>query len=200
MYASLGEHSVDPPMHDRAKLMICESSPEYGDTNNGLGIPEAHAVDALLKSLHQIGNEVRLEFLHALARQNPTVRRGGTLSTLLVAAGELSMAVSINANNVEDVKSKGAPVDWVRLKEPFYAELHPIALNAFAPHPNAAKLLVDFAISQEGQELMLKFGTISSRRGMRASFIKAEDINPLLPTSGKDTAHYQELIRRIFKK
>ena len=66
MYASLGEHSVDPPMHDRAKLMICESSPDYGDTNHDLGIPEAHAVDALLKSLHQIGNEVRLEFLHAL--------------------------------------------------------------------------------------------------------------------------------------
>ena len=116
-----------------------------------------------------MGEKEGIEFLKALAQQNPVVRNGGTLTTLLVAAGELSMAVSINANNVEDVKSKGAPVDWVRLKEPFYAELHPIALNAFAPHPNAAKLLVDFAISQEGQELMLKFGTISSRRGMSRS-------------------------------
>lgn len=150
--------------------------------------------------MDSMGEQAGLEFLHALAQQNPMVRRGGTLSTLLVAAGELSMAVSINANNVEEVKAKGASVDWARLNETFYAELHPVALNAFAPHPNAAKLLIDFTLSQEGQELAVKLGQISSRTGMRPSYIKAEGLKPLMPTSGKDAGYYQKLIKKIFTK
>jgi len=148
-----------------------------------------------------MGEQEGMEFLKALAQHNPVVRNGGTLTVLLVSAGETAMAVSVNANNVEDVKAKGAPVDWARLKEPIYGEVHPGALNAFAPHPNAAKLFLDFASSQEGQELILKFGSVSSRKGMRPSpSIKAEDVIPLLPRSGKDTAYYNELIRKIFVK
>lgn len=148
-----------------------------------------------------MGEQEGMEFLKALAQHNPVVRNGGTLTVLLVSAGETALAVSVNANNVEDVKAKGAPVDWARLKEPIYGEVHPGALNAFAPHPNAAKLFIDFASSPEGQELILKFGAISSRKGMRPSpYIKAEDIIPLLPRSGKDTAYYNELIRKIFVK
>lgn len=80
-------------------------------------------------------------------------------------------------------------------------EVHPATLNALAPHPNAARLFIDFASSPEGQEVILKFGAISSRKGMRPSpYMKADGIIPLLPTSGKDTAHYNELIRKIFVK
>jgi len=147
-----------------------------------------------------MGEQQGLEFLNALAQQNPLVRRGSTLTTLLVAAGELPLAVSVNANVVEEVKSKRAPVDWARMKEPFYAELHPVALNAFAPHPNAAKLLIDFTLSQEGQELGYKLGQICSRTGMRPSYIKAEGLKPLIPTSGKDAGYYQKLIKKIFVK
>lgn len=147
-----------------------------------------------------MGEEGGLEFLKALARQNPSVRKGGTLSTTLVAAGELPIAVSVNANNVEEIKAKGAPVDWARLQEPLYAEVHPAALNAFAPHPHAAKLFIDFAISQEGQKLIVELGKISSRRGIKSKFMKSEDVNPLLPSSGKETAYYQELMRKTFLK
>jgi len=150
--------------------------------------------------LDSMGEQEGLEFLNALSQQSPVVRRGGTLTTLLVAAGELPLAVSVNANVVEEVKAKRAPVDWVRLKEPFYAELHPVALNAFAPHPNAAKLLIDFTLSQEGQELGLKLGQICSRTGMRPSYIKAEGLRPLMPASGKDSGYYQKLIKKIFVK
>jgi hypothetical protein len=51
------------------------------------------------------------------AQQNPQVRSGGTLTATLVGAGELPISFSVNANNVENVKEKGSPVDWVRLED-----------------------------------------------------------------------------------
>lgn len=65
-----------------------------------------------------MGEQEGLDFLKALAQTNPVVRNGSTLTVLLVSAGETALAVSVNANTVEDFKAKGAPVEWARLKEP----------------------------------------------------------------------------------
>jgi iron(III) transport system substrate-binding protein len=84
------------------------------------------------------GKEKGQEFLRRLAQQNPQVRSGGTLTATLVGAGELPIAFSVNANNVENVKEKGSPVDWVRVEDPLYGEPHPASVMANAPHPSAA--------------------------------------------------------------
>jgi ABC-type Fe3+ transport system substrate-binding protein len=47
---------------------------------------------------------------------------------------------------------KGAPVDWIKM-EPATGTLSVIGIQKNAPHPNAAKLLVDFIISKEGQQV-----------------------------------------------
>jgi ABC-type Fe3+ transport system substrate-binding protein len=47
---------------------------------------------------------------------------------------------------------KGAPVDWIKM-EPATGTLSVISIHKSAPHPNAAKLLVDFIISKEGQQI-----------------------------------------------
>jgi iron(III) transport system substrate-binding protein len=102
-----------------------------------------------------------------LAQQNPQVRDWGTLTATLVGAGELPIAFSVNTHNVENVKESGSPVDWVRIEDPLYAEPHPATVTARAPHSNAARLLVEFAISKEGQQLMSKLG--KSRDGAMSS-------------------------------
>ena len=48
---------------------------------------------------------------------------------------------------------KGAPVDWIKM-EPATGTLSVISIHKSAPHPNAAKLLVDFIISKEGQQVL----------------------------------------------
>ena len=50
------------------------------------------------------------------------------------------------------MKKQGAPVDWVGF-EPAIVALHPISMVEKAPHPNAAKLFIDFALSDEGQKI-----------------------------------------------
>ena len=47
---------------------------------------------------------------------------------------------------------KGAPCDWLKL-EPVPVMLDALGLLKQAPHPNAARLLVDFLLSQEGQKV-----------------------------------------------
>jgi ABC-type Fe3+ transport system substrate-binding protein len=145
------------------------------------------------------GKEAGIEYLRAVARQNPSVRAGSTLNVTLVAAGELAMAVSINANTILRHKAKGAPVERAKLKEPNYGDLHPIALSAKAPHPNAGKLLIDFFLSEEGQKLMDGYWKIPARSGFNPKIgIRAEEIIPLDPALGEKTSYYQNLMREIF--
>jgi iron(III) transport system substrate-binding protein len=56
------------------------------------------------------GMDAGMDFLQKLAAQSPQVRSGGTLLATLVAAGEFPLGFSINENNVENLKLKGAPV------------------------------------------------------------------------------------------
>ena len=53
-------------------------------------------------------------------------------------------------HSIEANKTRGAPVDWVNL-EPVVLQIDSIMLGARAAHPNAAKLFIDFLLSQEGQ-------------------------------------------------
>ena len=52
--------------------VLRESTPAYGEDDDNNGIPDAAAVHQLLKSLHALGNEVRLALLDALM----TLHRG----------------------------------------------------------------------------------------------------------------------------
>jgi ABC-type Fe3+ transport system substrate-binding protein len=146
-----------------------------------------------------MGKEKGMKFLEDLAKQNPMVRAGSTLNITLVAAGELAMVVSVNANLVEKHKAKGAPVEWAKIK-PYYGDLHPAALVAKAPHPNAGKILIDYILSQTGQELMIEFGKIPARRGLQSKLIRSEEITPIEPALGEKTNYYMGLMRKIFAK
>jgi iron(III) transport system substrate-binding protein len=60
------------------------------------------------------------------------------------------------------MKRKGAPVDWVAL-EFVIASPEPVSVAARAPHPNAARLFIDFLLSKEAQSLMRERRRIPSR-------------------------------------
>ena len=137
-----------------------------------------------------------MKYLEALARQNPVVRAGGTITVMLTAAGEYEVAVPVNDSQAEPVKVRGAPVDWVGLK-PYYGDLHPISLAANPPHPNAGKLFIDYFLSQEGQSWVMKLGKTPSRKGLK-SRVRAEEINAIDPNI--DGEYYKKLVKQIFSK
>ncbi len=62
--------------------------------------------------------------------------------------------------------------DWLGL-EPTISRLHPIALARSTPHPNAAKLYIDFILSKEAQEIITReFIGISDRPDVKRVFAR----------------------------
>jgi len=54
-------------------------------------------------------------FMEKLAAQSPSLRDGNTLVLQLLAAGEYPVATGVYEYSVEDLKARGAPVDWIGL-------------------------------------------------------------------------------------
>ncbi len=98
-----------------------------------------------------------------LAAQNFLMRKGHTLLAQLVAAGETALATVVYSNRVERMKAHGAPIDWMRFKGPTITAINAIAIPEKAPHPNSARLFVDFVLSKDGQALLRGLRRIPAR-------------------------------------
>jgi iron(III) transport system substrate-binding protein len=121
--------------------------------------------------LLHMGDEKGMDYLRRFAKQNVTGVKLAARAVLdQVIAGEYAVALQIFNNHPGISAAKGAPVDWIRLQpslaalapvdwirlQPSLAALSAVSITKPAPHPNAARLLVDFLISPEGQEIYRK--------------------------------------------
>ncbi len=111
--------------------------------------------------LKAMGEEKGVAFMRELAKQ-VQLRNGRTILAQLTAAGEFKGALSAYSQTFEQMKPAGAPVDWVYLN-PVFANIHPTGISAKAPHPNAARLFIDFVLSKRGQELIRGMSRIPDR-------------------------------------
>ena len=144
------------------------------------------------------GEKQGIEYMRRLARQGVSLRSGTTLLANLVAAGELPLAIDLYATDVERTKKAGAPLDWVAFEPTI---VHTIAggINRNAPHPNAAKLFMDFLLSEEGQRIYLGENLQPTRRGFAAPwFPKGLKIHVNDPDIGDKFGDYQKLFHEIF--
>jgi iron(III) transport system substrate-binding protein len=82
-----------------------------------------------------------------------SVRKGHTLLTQLVASGEIPLALTVYNYKAQQLKEKGAPIDWFHIG-PAIARPNGIGVAKNAPHPHAAVLFFDFEISEEGQKIL----------------------------------------------
>jgi len=119
-----------------------------------------------------MGEEKGMNLMRRLNAQNLMLREGNSLILQLLLAGEGFVSIAANVDSVEELKAKGAPIDWLGL-EPTISRLHPIALARTAQHPNAAKLYIDFILSKEAQEIITKeFVGISDRPDVKRVFTR----------------------------
>jgi len=121
------------------------------------------------------GEERSRKFFSGLAKQRVVIRRGRALQTDLLAAGEIAILVNNYHHIAVRVKQRGGPVDWLAL-DPVIVAVGPLAINRLAPHPNAARLFADFALSKEGQQILIQQGRTSGRSDM--------NLNPLSEFKG----------------
>ena len=76
--------------------------------------------------------------------------------TQLVATGEHDVIVDGYVHNAVALKEKGAPIDYVVLNPTIVRPPSTIAILVRAPHPYAAALFLDYHLSKEASEIMVK--------------------------------------------
>jgi iron(III) transport system substrate-binding protein len=101
----------------------------------------------------QLGTERGVRLFRDIAATNGfSARKGHTLLTNLVAAGEVPLALTVFNYTAEQLKKQGAPIDWFVI-EPLISMPNSIAIAKMAPHPAAAVLMYDFVLS-DGQKVL----------------------------------------------
>ena len=106
---------------------------------------------------NSMGKEKALNLFKRIAANQPAVRNGHGLLSDLVAAGECPLAINNYGNQVANAQKKGAPTDFIAIN-PVVTIVAPAVISKNAPHPNAAKLYVNWITSKEGQEFIFKNG------------------------------------------
>jgi iron(III) transport system substrate-binding protein len=129
----------------------------------GWDMEEYYLFGALMKSR---GKDKGLEFWRRLAQQQINFRKGYTLISELVAAGEFPVAVSLYQHRVDEYAEKGAPLQWIAPNPLVGGDPNKISLLKNAPRPNAAKLFIDFMLSADGQKLLQDKGRSPGRIGI----------------------------------
>jgi len=110
-------------------------------------------------------------FRDIVAANGISVRKGHSLLTNLVAAGEVPLALTAYGFLAEQAKRKGAPLDWFAIP-PVIARPTAQGLARNAPHPHAAVLFFDFLISEEGQQILASRQFVTVSRSIETPFNK----------------------------
>jgi ABC-type Fe3+ transport system substrate-binding protein len=91
--------------------------------------------------------------------------RAGITAVDSLHTGNVSMVIA-RLPVIHGYKKKlASPIDWLFL-EPIVAQIDAVMLSAQSPHPNAARLFVDFVLSKEGQSALSGVQQIPVRRDM----------------------------------
>jgi iron(III) transport system substrate-binding protein len=140
-------------------------------------------------------------YMEKLAALNPTVRDGNTLVLQLLAAGEFPVSAGVYEYSIEDLKTKGAPVDWIGL-EPVITYTVASSLPAQPNNPNSAKLFIEWLLSKEGQEVINQYGRVPIRDDVESKYGKILKQHKLLMTDidlGQKEAEINDMFRKLFR-
>lgn len=124
------------------------------------------AITSTTTGARWVGNALETlgrEFLDKLAEQDISVQDMAPASLInLVVSGEIPLSPTIFDANVTLARRKGAPVEW-RPLEPVVTTVGSAGLLAKAANPHTALLFIDYLLSKEGQQLIMKGGLWSPR-------------------------------------
>ena len=121
-----------------------------------------------------------------------------------LATGKFALCLFCQPNMINQAKRQGLPVDsfpFVKESAGIVSRAGTLGLVKNAPHPNAARLWVDFVLSKESQDFLREQGRTSVRPdvGQPAS-TKNLNIVYVDPVSADNLTEETKLLRNIFSK
>jgi iron(III) transport system substrate-binding protein len=121
-------------------------------------IMDAEDHDLLAGLIDLWGEAKATSFLRQIAQDQKVTlsRQSHTFMTQLVATGEHDLIVDGYVHNAVALKGKSAPIDYAMTNPTIIRPPTTIAIAARAPHPYAAALLLDYHLSKQASEIMVK--------------------------------------------
>jgi ABC-type Fe3+ transport system substrate-binding protein len=156
--------------------------------------------------LLSMGDERGMDYLRALAKQQIVNVEASSRAILdQVIAGEYPIGLMMFNHHTVISARKGAPTTWVKL-EPVPVAPDAIALLKDAPHPNAARLLMEFLTSDDGQQVLRQADYLpalptvpAASPGLRPDDggFQATDLSPA--TLDRDMPHWSRVVEDLFR-
>ncbi len=152
-----------------------------------------------------LGQALGPDFEPKFAAQKPVVMATGAQMTDAILRGEVLLGAALDHWRAYTPEDKEAGLMAIYPKEGMPLTLAPVGMLSTAPHPNAAKLFIDFILSEEGQRLLNTelYGMYSMRADVPppAGQKPLAETHPLLPAdltayvkASRDfPRHFQEL-------
>jgi iron(III) transport system substrate-binding protein len=96
------------------------------------------------------------EFLEKLAKQNPRIGRSGNDPIAMLNAGESLVGTGPVSTSVQNIE-KGNPIGFVYPTDGTLLCFGPASVLAAAPHPNAARLFLEWLLSEDYARACVKW-------------------------------------------
>jgi iron(III) transport system substrate-binding protein len=156
----------------------------------------------IVNVLDTMGDAKGTEYLGALANQDiARIRTGINGVTRALAAKQYAIGVAIDNHHTVIANEKGGNVRWVAIA-PVLGLSNNIGLIRNAPHPNAAKLLIDFNLSEDGQTVLKNGNHIPASERIEAadpSLKRGFAVNYISPEKGvENTEKGLAVYKRVF--
>lgn len=119
------------------------------------------------------------DFWKKIAAQNPTMQVNYSLPVQQVALGEKAIGLFPNSTGVVPAINAGAPIQIVNPKEGTTYNIKGVGIVKNAPHPNAATVLINWMLSQEGQAAVNRaLGGYVVRKDVTENWFTIPELNP----------------------
>lgn len=109
---------------------------------------------------------MNLDYFRQLAKQEPWITRDQRLMVDWLARGKFHLALFVRSSDMTEYTEAGAPIAYVLVKEGAHLSRNGGATSLVnrAPNPSAARVLINWMLSREGQTIISRAHGIQSAR------------------------------------
>ncbi len=159
--------------------------------------PTRHTTTAqFLWNLKELKGDKWLDLVKGLANQKPLLVESLAPVTTTIIKGEAPVGITY----IKYVKQYKGPVGYV-LMDKYLSDPNYMSLGAKAPHPNAAKLYIEFVTSAEGQKLAAQEGEFVMYPGVYPPIKDAEKVAPnMIFMENPSEAEFKKLMTNTFRE
>jgi iron(III) transport system substrate-binding protein len=147
--------------------------------------------------MQYLGQAKGIEYFKRLARQDPILVNGHSKQAVLLTAGEFPVIIYSDIARTEELKRKGAPIEWVRA-EPHITVLVSAAITREARHPAAARLFMNYLAADEGQKAVIAMDKPPALPKFQPEYLRGVKLYPADWALSDTYEEYNKLYRDIF--